>query len=495
MASLTALERDIVRRWRSLRGLRMAGVAFALAAGVVLAGSLAMRVAGVRPELFVLVGAGLGVGVASVAGCIVGRAGKPDLSRLLLSVDLSLGTGERLSSLFELRSRGTAPVLERRIEERLAQSPPAWGRVLRARSAELLPWLVGSVALAVALALAAGVAPATSPVPLGPAVAPEGAPRASSASKAESSAPVGELAASGMAAPLVLEHGGTTEPLVDTLAELAPTPPSRGLLGPTEGALEEERHAPGDGGSGEGESVSDFLSRIMSRNQDEASQDFDLTEEERETLEDLAEGLPDSPLRDALRDILGGESGDEMKDRIAKAQELLGGLAPTEEGKNGDPLGKLVAAVEASEAPEGTGEAGDARSNTGSDDDHLGAEPDEGEVGTDSEPPETESPSSASSGERGGKAGRREGDGSPAPDTPGLVPAELLSEWGASGDVRRFMTKGLPFEPPRAEEDGSFVALPLDVETLRSLLEARSLAPELQDLVRTYFETITQGEP
>jgi len=409
-------------------------------------------------------------------------------------VDLSLGTGERLSSLFELRSRGTAPVLERRIEERLAQSPPAWGRVLRARSAELLPWLVGSVALAVALALAAGVAPATSPVPLGPAVAPEGSPRMSSASKAEPSAPVGELAASGMAAPLVLEQDGTTEPLVDTLAGLAPTPPSRGLLGPTEGALEEERHAPGDGGSSEGQSVSDFLSRIMSRNQDEASQDFDLTEEERETLEDLAEGLPDSPLRDALRDILGGESGDEMKDRIARAQELLGGLAPTEEGGDGDPLGKLVAAVEAGEAPEGTGEAGDAPSDTGSDD-RLGAEPDEGEVGTNSEPPERESPSSDSSGERGGEAGRREGDGSPPPDTPGLVPAELLSEWGASGDVRRFMTKGLPFEPPRAGEDGSFVALPLDVETLRSLLEARSLAPELQDLVRTYFETITQGEP
>jgi hypothetical protein len=495
VASLTALERDIVRRWRSLRGLRMAGVAFALAAGVVLVGSLAIRVAGVRPELFVLVGAGLGVGVASAAGCIVGRAGKPDLSRLLLSVDLSLGTGERLSSLFELRSRGTAPVLERRIEERLAQSPPAWKRALRVRLAELLPWLVGSIALAVALTLAAGVAPATSLAPLAPAEVPEGAPRTSSASKAEPPAPVGELAGSGTAAPLVLEQDGTTEPLVDALADLVPAPPSRGLLGPTEGALEEERHASGDGGSGEGESVSDFLSRIMSRNQDETSQDFDLTEEERETLEDLAEGLPDSPLRDALRDILGGGAGDEMKDRIAKAQELLGGLAPTEEGGDGDPLGKLVGAVEAGEALEGTGQAGEAPSNTGSDDNRLGAEPDETEVGTNSEPPETESPSSASSGERGGKAGRREGDGSPPPDTPGLVPAELLSEWGASGDVRRFMTKGLPFEPPRAGEDGSFIALPLDVEMLRSLLEARSLAPELQDLVRTYFETITQGEP
>jgi hypothetical protein len=60
--------------------------------------------------------------------------------------------------------------------------------------------------------------------------------------------------------------------------------------------------------------------------------------------------------------------------------------------------------------------------------------------------------------------------------------------------MRRFFTKGIPFEPP-AEDRGPAAVLSLDYETLRALLEARTLAPGVQALVRTYFEKITQGGP
>jgi hypothetical protein len=60
--------------------------------------------------------------------------------------------------------------------------------------------------------------------------------------------------------------------------------------------------------------------------------------------------------------------------------------------------------------------------------------------------------------------------------------------------MRRFFTKGIPFEPP-AEEREPAADLSLNYETLRALLEARNLAPGVQTLVRAYFEWITQGGP
>jgi hypothetical protein len=245
-------------------------------------------------------------------------------------------------------------------------------------------------------------------------------------------------------------------------------------------------------GGGSSEGLSSLLTEIARRSQERAPQDFGLTEQERSDLRDLAEGLPDSALREALLAILAGETGDAVKEQIAKAQGLLSGGDSTEEemflgavpGKpNGD--GRQGASEAEDELPQGTASGNGDRDAAG----------DEAEAGANPEAAGAEGASSASSGGHGAGPRRSGSDEAASLQAPGLVPEQLLSEWGASGDVRRFMTKGLPFEPPSDEPNGSPVALALDVETLQSLFETRALAPQLQDLVRTYFETITQGEP
>jgi hypothetical protein len=285
-------------------------------------------------------------------------------------------------------------------------------------------------------------------------------------------------------------QGVVAEPLVDTLAELLPTPPSHALLGPTAGALEDRRRL----SSGSGEGLYDLLKQISRRGQDAASQDFGLTEREGEALRDLAEDLPDSDLREALFAILGGETGDAVKDRVAEAQELLGSQNPTR--TEGDETESGGAGEPSDDAQQGTSETDSAVSPGTPSDDSRSTGGDESGTGATPEAPGTESaPSPPADVDDGGRVGRSAGDGSPSPDASGLVPADLLSEWGASGDVRGFMTKGLPLEPPAAGESLSSNALAVDFEILRSLLETRALTPALQDLVRTYFETITRGEP
>lgn len=489
MDRLSALERAIARRYRALQGLRSAGIAFVSAASIALAASVAARCSAIRPGLAICVGVMLVAGLAAVAGFVVGHARRFNLPRLLLFVDLALGTGERLSSLHELRLRDASPFLQRRIEERLTQSPPAWGRAVRAGRAEILPWVTGSAALGAALVLALSATVATAPGPASPStgVASREAPQTRKTSEASPPARPGEPAGSA-ADVLTPEQGEMAEPLVDVLAELLPTRPSRGLVGPTEDAMKDERRT----GGGSSEGLSSLLTEIARRSQERAPQDFGLTEQERSDLRDLAEGLPDSALREALLAILAGETGDAVKEQIAKAQGLLSGGDSTEEEMslgavpgepNGD--GRQGASEAEDELPQGTASGNGDRDAAG----------DEAEAGANPEAAGAEGASSASSGGHGAGPRRSGSDEAASLQAPGLVPEQLLSEWGASGDVRRFMTKGLPFEPPSDEPNGSPVALALDVETLQSLFETRALAPQLQDLVRTYFETITQGEP
>lgn len=481
-----------MRRYKAVQGLRTSGIAFASAAGAVLVAAAAMRCATLRPGPALLAGALLVVAVAAAAGWGIGRARRVSLPRLLFSLDLALGTGERLSSLHELRSRDAAPALQRRIEEKLAQDPPAWPRVLRPRRADILWWGAGIAALAAALVLTVPARPL--PVPRDPLSVAAADSRTSARSEEDPSVGFGEPPVGGAAAePLGPERDAVARPLVDALAELLPTPPSRGLLGSTDGAMEEERHGSGGPGSGDGRALSDVLSQIMSRRRSEAPQDLDLTEEEREALRDFAEDLPDSPLRQALLAILEGKPGDATGDEVATALGLLGELRPAEPGEDGMPSGH---AVDEGDVPPGPGDPRDAMPGEG-DADGRAEDParDEAELGADPTDPGGKDSSAPSSGEQGGRAGRSEGRASSSPGAAGLVFTELLSEWGTSGDVWRFMTKGLPFESPSAGEDGPPGVLSLNAATLRSLLETRALTLELQDLVRTYFEAITQGEP
>jgi len=488
--SLSQLERDIARRSRALRGLRGAGTAFAAAAAVVLGASVAGRLGAFAPRLALSAGALLFVVLAALAGYFVGRYRRLNIPRLLLSIDLALATGERLSSLHELRLRGAAPPLQKRIEEILTQAPPAWRRVLRIRRMEVFPWVAGGVALALAIFLAVTVAP---PVPA-TAADPGERSRTSSKGTAVSPSGSGEAETDGIAAGrLDRGQGEPALPLVDTLAEILRAPPSRGLLG----ALTDEEVAQGSGPARDPrEALSELLSQLMRRAQIDPRQSFALTEQEKTALRDLLQDLPGSGLRQSLSSLLGGETGDALKDRIAGSKRLLDSLNESAEGEGNAQVDRAPEDQKTDASGDGSGSIGWVPPATSSEGNTGSAEGDEQQSGTKFEGPGTEGELAPPLNEEGGTAAGRAGPGagSAPPSGAGFILEELLGSLGASGDVRRFFTKGIPFEPP-TEGSKPAAALTLDYETLRALLEARAVAPGVQALVRTYFEKITQGEP
>jgi hypothetical protein len=465
-------------------------MAFAAAVGVVLAASVAIRFGAFAPRLALSLGALLFVGLAALVGYLVGRARRPSIPRLLLSIDLALATGERLGSLHELRSRGTAVPLQKRIEEILTQAPPAWRRVLRIRQTEVLPWVAGGVALALAIFLAVTISP---PVPA-TAADPGERSRISSKGTAVSPSDSGEAAADGAAAGRL--DPGQSEPalpLVDTLAEILLAPPSRGLLS----ALTDEEVAQGSRSARDPrEALSELLSQLMSRAQIDPRQSFALTEREKTALRDLLQDLPSSGLRQSLTSLLSGETGDALKDQIADSKRLLDSLNQSAEGEGNAQVDSAPEDQEADVSEDGSGSIGWSPPATSSEGNTGSAEGGEQQSGTKLEGPGTEDELAPPLNDEGGTAAGRTGpgEGSASPPGVGFVPEDLLGSLGAGGEMRRFFTKGIPFEPPAAER-GPAAVLSLDYETLRALLEARTLAPGVQALVRTYFEKITQGGP
>ena len=65
---------------------------------------------------------------------------------------------------------------------------------------------------------------------------------------------------------------------------------------------------------------------------------------------------------------------------------------------------------------------------------------------------------------------------------------------GESGAFREFMTKGVPLEPVLTQ-NGETPRLLVDYAALRALMEERAIPTEAREIIRTYFETITQGGP
>jgi hypothetical protein len=487
---------DITRRSRALRGFREAGIGFAAAAAVILGASVAGRLGAFAPRLALSATALFFVVLAALAGYFVGRYRRLNIPRLLLSVDLALATGERLCSLYELRSRGGAVPLQRQIEERLAKAPPAWRQALRIRGADVFSWLAGAAAMALAVGLAVTIATSVPAAPV-PMASAGSAARSEDLGQGVEAHPAGSADAGteGVTAGR-LDPGQVppAEPLIDTLAEILSAPPSSGFLGDlTDDGVTRGNELTED----TREALSEVLSQLMGRAQADPSQSFALTEQEKTTLRDLLRSLPNSGLRQSISSLLGGETGDALKEQLAESQRLLDSLDQIT-GEQGNAQAGIGPEDQEAEEHGDAGESGSwVPASTSPDEDAGIAEGDGQHVEEGLAVPAMEDEGAPQfyedEGTAGGSAGRGDA-GSAPPSGAEFILEELLGSPGADGDVRRFFTKGIPFEPP-TEGSEPAAALTLDYETLRALLEARALAPEVQALVRTYFETITQGEP
>ena len=90
--------------------------------------------------------------------------------------------------------------------------------------------------------------------------------------------------------------------------------------------------------------------------------------------------------------------------------------------------------------------------------------------------------------------GESSGSGSSTPPTasPQFTRREIIGSIGDSGDFQDFVTKGVPVEKQPSTNGGSPI-LSVNYDRLRALLTGRMLPPGAEDVVRTYFDDITQG--
>ncbi len=490
--SLFGLEQRIVRRSRTVRGARFAGLALAFSTPVPL-GVAVTRSFGVAPaDPALLTCAFLFPIFCALVAFLLGRAKEPDLPRLLLAIDLALTTGERLSSLHELRRTGGGRPFRRRIEERLKDLPLHWKKGLPFGSVSLLSLVAGGLVLAGTGALVALRPVSASGLLQSPLLLPPRVERAAErATRPPSTAPTvlpQETGPQSDTAPPT--EGMPTQGLDDVLSGIWESPGSQGILSDGRGtdlsnlAEEQERLA---------RALSRLLSQIEERLKEESGP---LTKEEREALSDLLSEVGDGTLRQALRSLLAEESPEPLEEGLERMRSLSQGGEAALADTGGEPQrGVLppsakaeegqVPAWEPSAGNEVPGFGGRAGPSAQAESQSESAEEDEAAGGTDE---------SAVGGRENASVGSGAPVGTQSGRSAGFIPEDLAGTIGESGAFREFITKGVPLEPvPQANGEG--MRLALDYEALRAILEGRALSPTAEETVRTYFQTITQGGP
>jgi len=487
MSRFAGILRSVEMRSRRLCGLRLASVGLAGGGALALILSLfwytgillCTRSCILGLILLFLFGAGFLF--------IVGWMRQVDLPRTLLRIDLSLETGERLSSLYELHRRGGSNVFRTRLEEAVARQAFLWKRGLplgRARFA-----LLGGGMAVLASTLLVAFAPANPPcrVVVLPIVASGNAEvqTLDSPSEPPSTLPGGTVSQGG-------EVGlpGESVPdrdLEDLLSELWESPASEGVLSGTSGGSAELIRAQKE----RARALADLLERIEERLKEERG---GLTPEERRALGELAQQMGNAPLRQALRELLQEDDPQALTEGFEKFRSLAESLADQQE----------TAAEETAvgeSAPSGGSEESEAQAavNWGQpqpEDEEASEGASEGEAGSPSYGSRSDSEEDLATGDEesfGGEEGAAGGE-SPFAASPGFMPSELAGMIGESGEFREFMTKGVPLEPLLAQ-DGETTRLLVDYDVLRALLEERAIPIKEREIIRTYFETITQGGP
>ncbi len=491
MFRLLEVEARLERRWRRLRGMRFGSLAFALTCAP-LAVLAFVRYLMLSETSMASALPWLGLPFLSAAVAFgIGWARRPNLPRLLLQVDLALGTGERLSSLHELRETRQGRPFRKQIEASLKEDAVTWKRGLPVGSLTLLVTVAGVVALAgTVLLLSVEPRAATHrPAVFAPPVAQE-----PSSQRSTAAAPLASDVGDGQDAPVAstsTPSGGMPEQsLDDLLAGIWGSPESKGVLS----------DSPADLGklSTDRTTSPETLSQLLSDLEKRLSQSpGPLTPQEREQLSNLVNQIPDQSLREALESLLNEEESDALKDDVAKARQMVENATSPDKAappNSSEPNASTTGdgATSPSGLPDGQNPDTTPRQGPGVS---------RGEPGS-----STDDEDSAANRVRASDQSPTGGDNTTPPSSPAegglqaqrpmasFVPKDLSGIIGTSGDFREFLTKGVPLEAAPGSE-GPVSQLSVDYETLRAILTERALPPGTQDAVRRYFDSITQGGP
>ncbi len=469
MFSLSDLLVQVGRRQRRQRGLQLAAWVF-LSLTTVFCVLLSALPLNLTDDRFMIL-----LWFAPVAGAVLAyvAAGRQriDIDELLLQIDQRLGTGERLSSLYEVSLRNGPDVFRYRIEQTLRGKPLPWRSAMPLRRRT---W----AALLAAVLLWGGLGSAVTGMwSVGSGFTePDGFPA--------------EIA-------LAYEDPGSDESRSPDAGQGAQRSVEQERSG-TEDAIESTRTEAG------------MLSQV------------DVDDESLFAALGLLEAFITSETAGIAEGGGWGSGQDPLRreEALARAQSLLesvqekladGGAIPAEERQEIRALAaSLASGIEqdtlaaVSELPSGQPEpAGGEEPDTGGTDETSGILTD-GDAEGGSEDNDDEqlltagSPSTAdSASDSGGLDETDDGRGQrplvSALGAPGFVTEKLAGALTDETAFRDLLTQGIPVEPVYEQDGGAVRLLQINPLRLQAIVEQRSLSSEQRDLVEAYFRAVTQG--
>jgi len=498
MTQFTRFVRAVEQRATTLAGLRISAATLLLASIPALAAALVFYAVpnASLPLIWQICVLAVPL-LTALLGNLLGRMAKHDAAHLLLQVDVRLGLGERLSSLYEVRVRGGRSVFRTHLEASVAE--------LRLDTKRGLPvprrvrW-----ALNLGAAFLVGAAVFVALPPRAPAVASpvDAAPLSASQSldtigDAPFTAPDLDITPpatldTGEAATVVRESPSEQFRLEDVFSELRGTEgTSQSIVGdatPDELSrlIDEQRET--------AEMIREFLESILERVRKEGG---GLTDDEREQIRDQAGQAGDPQLVESLMDLL-----DESEDGEGIAETLesllstfdLENQAPDANESEGQSQAIPLRQSDPDWSPEMPTMEGSRPEDESSATQEQAEEADpENDEEADPLAREGLSPGHEEDPdmEGGDDAQDAESRGLDA-ESPEFSREDAPSAFGESGDFSSFITEGVPVELP-TWDDPDRDALIVDFDRIQSILQTRGVSEDVIDAVRRYFELITEG--
>ena len=508
---------SVESRARTVHGLDVAARTLVLSALGTVAAMVCIRLVRLPLPIWALPIFAVPPFAAALAGYFLGRARHPRMPYVLLRIDDSLGLAARLSALYELRHRTETSVFRARLESEVMDATAGWREALPLGRRTLVGGSAGLCCLALSVGLAFVPLPAPQQTPLQRLDASVAGSERSTVADDALPAPTGEVdaPASLVTAPDGPEGAGPgtvgaperDQTLEDVFRDLSGFTPDEAVLVP----LSPEDIA--DLARVQGEAmrvVAQLLERIQDRLQDtEPSQEPpELTEEElaeierelerggippdlQEGLEELMEPPPSRTVEEIVEELI-QRFGDE-EDPQGEGQGEEG--APQTTAVPSDQPGIEDAIDELSRPPDGgesdSGEPGAGPGDSG-----------EGSDGSDADGVESIGGPSDGPGRQGiedpDQVGGSEGGYSPPGERserePGFIREEETGKIGSEGEfVSEFVTEGVPIEV-LPDPNGGPTAFRVRYDQIDAVLRERGLPEGAVDIVRDYFNAITEGE-
>jgi len=486
MDQYAKIEWMIKQRGSHLQGIRIALISLCLVLVSVYVAAFVQRwgILLLYPLPFLII-TGLLLLVSGTIAYFFGRSKRIDLARLLFRVDLALKTDEHLIALYEVRRSGKRGFYDALTRE-LSLTASLVRKTLRLPTIDrgVIVVLILSIT-ALPLVLFAGIRlPEEIPVPLAITEEKYHEEALRELPPTESPPPDEQLEF----VPIVTAHDepGREQatmiphhPLEDILAELWG-------IDPLSIAREEEGggdiHTLLDRQRAVNEALQDLLAQIEERLRDETEQE--LTTAEREALMELQRKVAHPVLQEMIEQILAADDSETLQEMIAAALQQ----AVTQEQKDRE----MTAIAEAAGHPQINGEIAEKEQieDTAQED----APPGVGEraAGGDSAQPNDQL--AIENDIRAGAEGLPAGEQAIRDILSEFIYFQLSGQFGPTGEIKEFITKGVPFETlPQIGLDGEFRYV-LNYDLARAILTERLLPEHLQRLVKEYFRAITERE-